>query len=177
MSCPLQLSCPLLLSCLSLFSCPLLLSLLSWSINMLTSRPSAGILKKHHCFFWWAVLYNWAALYYWAAFHYSAVLYYNQEKKACLLAKRKRKLHSLGEKAKAFFPFNLASCEEKKKHSSFGRKERNLFFFLFFKREGRPFNLKENFIWGRNLPSKTKFFLRRQKRKLFFFGRRRKKLS
>ena len=82
MSCPLLLSCPLSLSYLLLLSCPLLLSFLPWRMNMLTSRPSAGIEKKHHCFSWWAVLCYWAALYCWAAFQCSALLYHCQERTA-----------------------------------------------------------------------------------------------
>ena len=45
-------------------------------MSMLTSRPSAGISKKHHCFSWRAVLYYWAALYHWVTSYCSAVVYY-----------------------------------------------------------------------------------------------------
>ena len=105
-SCPLLLSCPLSLSYLLLLSCPLLLSFLPWRMNMLTSRPSAGIEKKHHCFSWWAVLCYWAALYCWAAFHCSAVLYFAKKRKAAFLqTKRKQIPSSLEEKTKSFSCF------------------------------------------------------------------------
>ena len=104
-SCPLLLGCPLLLSCLLLFSCPLRMSFLPWRISMLPSRPSAGISKKHHCFFWWAVLCYWAALYCWATFHCSAVLSFwaFSRNKGSFSSKMKKKVSLIKETNKLLF--------------------------------------------------------------------------